>query len=70
METPTSINVRSPLSIRRCVELVENGKARNFSEAADTLILIGAAHEDNREPVTATARDDGKDTPQVQPANS
>lgn len=62
MELPTSINIRSPLSIRRCAELIEAGKARNFSEAADNLILIGSAHEGSREQTaSATTRDDGKE---------
>ena len=62
MELPTSINIRSPLSIRRCAELIQDGKARNFSEAADNLILIGSAHEGSRETsAPASQREDGKE---------
>lgn len=47
MRTPTNVNIRNPLAIERVVEEINAGRARNYSEAAENLIL------GNRRPVTS-----------------
>ena len=39
LKKPTNVNVRNPLAIERIMEEVESGRARNFSEAAENMIL-------------------------------
>jgi hypothetical protein len=55
---PSNVNVRSPEAIRRVFQFVRSGQFRNYSEAAETLIIEASERrrydaEQQKKPKTA-----------------
>lgn len=64
-QSPTNVNIRNPLALRRIVDEMNAGKGRNLSETAENLILAEGerrkvARAYGVDPVTGEPTDDNR----------